>query len=115
MSRIGLEVSPFVFSKSSLNFRFRTSFFDFSASMEAANFFSRSASWLFRGAHRLVHCSELAGHLRRLVIDDRLQLRIDLEPGIAAGAKNLEVHRTDCTAPHSTSETLKKGPRDLRP
>src|SRR6266511_2466136 len=48
MSRIGLEVSPLVFSKSSSNLRFRTSFLDFSASTEAANFFSRSASWVFK-------------------------------------------------------------------
>src|SRR5262249_61197484 len=47
MSRMGREVSPLVFSKSSWNLRFRTSFLDFSASMDAANFFSRSTSWPF--------------------------------------------------------------------
>ena len=41
------EVSPLVFSNSSSNFRLRTSFLDFSASMEAANFFSLSTSCVF--------------------------------------------------------------------
>src|SRR5690349_3946851 len=44
MSRTGFESSSLVFSKSSWNLRFRTSFLDFSASIDAANFFSRSAS-----------------------------------------------------------------------
>ena len=48
MSRTGLDVSPFVFSKSSANFLFSTSFLDFSASIEAANFFSRSSSCALR-------------------------------------------------------------------
>ncbi len=41
-------MSPFVFSKSSANFLLSTSFLDLSASIEAANFFSRSASSPFK-------------------------------------------------------------------
>src|SRR5206468_3402625 len=44
------------------------------------------------GAHRFVHGSELAGSLRRLVIDDRFQVRVDLEAGVAARAEDLEIH-----------------------
>src|SRR5262245_24891952 len=48
MSRTGLDESPLVFSNSSWNLRLRTSFLDFSASMDAANFFSRSSSAPFK-------------------------------------------------------------------
>src|SRR5215467_12573387 len=45
-----------------------------------------------QSAERVVHGRELAGRLRRLEVDDRLQLGIDLQPGVAAGTDELEVH-----------------------
>src|SRR5262245_7684680 len=46
----------------------------------------------FHGAHRVVHRGVLPGDLRRLVIDDRFQVRIHLQPGPATGTQNLKVH-----------------------
>jgi hypothetical protein len=90
MSRIGLDVSSLVFSKSSWNLRFRTSFLVFSASTDAANFFSRSSSP--PRALIGIDLAELARRLGRLVSDHGLELRVNLEPGVAAGTEQVEVH-----------------------